>query len=602
MLTARGWWLLLVGLFFTAVGAIWARDRGSTLVIVGLTLVCWIAAECVRFIVGVRAGRPRIRIEREVRDERGPVITLWAGRSFEVIVRISCDSRFPLPFVMIDDRFPFGVEFVEGSTVTGGRLRASRNDQSSLLTTSCEIRYRIRCNTPGPVRFEGVRLRFADLQGFLYHEAFLRQPLVYPVLPSLVDAETNQRTNKRHNLLPPPGAHRLRRAGSSSELLDLRDYRPGDPPKMIAWKASARKDKLITKEFESEVPVRCTLLLDVSQAVRLGPPGRNALARMVELSSAVAQAALANRDHVGLIMFDEAESAALRPARGKRHLIELLRHLSEASKLPPSSTAADLEVLLPIAYAFAQEVYPEILDPEVNSFRWWIPLLFPRPEYLRKLTLTDAVIPFWRRLSSVEWKQQTMRKRLSALLAWREGLPPGSLALLLEDDHYFADAMQRFLADHHVPHPIPLYDWRGKYLFRSEEKMNVLGAALLRAVRRGQDNELFVLMADLLELNDQLEPLLRALRVALGRHHRVMLICPWMPGIPPPGEVVPLHERHTMLGWLRGAAIKRYHDSFEHLRYQLGRVGVPVICAEKGYPAQLILDRMEALRVAGITR
>ena len=31
---------------------------------------------------------------------------------------------------------------------------------------------------------------------------------------------------------------------SGSELLDLRDYIPGDAPKMIAWKASARRDRL----------------------------------------------------------------------------------------------------------------------------------------------------------------------------------------------------------------------------------------------------------------------------------------------------------------------------------------------------------------------
>src|SRR5207302_354096 len=65
----------------------------------------------------------------------------------------------------------------------------------------------------------------------------------------------------------PPGMHRLYRPGSGSELLDLRDYQPGDPPRTIAWKVSARRDKLITKELEREVPVRCTLLLDTSRSV-----------------------------------------------------------------------------------------------------------------------------------------------------------------------------------------------------------------------------------------------------------------------------------------------------------------------------------------------
>ena len=107
-------------------------------------------------------------------------------------------------------------------------------------------------------------------------------PVEYPVLPPLRDDEGKQRGEKRFNTLPPPGIHRLRRAGGGSELLDLRDYQPGDPPKMIAWKVSARRDKLITKEFENDVPVRCVLFLDTSEGVRLGPPG-TPLARLADV-------------------------------------------------------------------------------------------------------------------------------------------------------------------------------------------------------------------------------------------------------------------------------------------------------------------------------
>ena len=69
-------------------------------------------------------------------------------------------------------------------------------------------------------------------------------------------------------------------------------------------------------------------------------------------------------------------------------------------------------------------------------------------------------------------------------------------------------------------------------MFRSESKIEVLSRALLRSVAHCRDNELFVLLADLFELGDHLEPLLRAVRVACARHHQVLVICPWMPGIP----------------------------------------------------------------------
>src|SRR5260370_851791 len=113
--------------------------------------------------------------------------------------------------------------------------------------------------------------------------SFVRDEATFRFLPPLVDAEGRTRAAKRHTLLPPPGINRLPRPGSGSELLDLRDYLPGDPPKTIAWKVSARRDRLITKEFESEVPVRCTLFLDTAHSVRLRPPGQNALPRLVAI-------------------------------------------------------------------------------------------------------------------------------------------------------------------------------------------------------------------------------------------------------------------------------------------------------------------------------
>ncbi|MFX9065594.1 hypothetical protein ABTN38_19505, partial [Acinetobacter baumannii] len=74
-------------------------------------------------------------------------------------------------------------------------------------------------------------------------------------------------------------------------------------------------------------------------------------------------------------------------------------------------------------------------------------------------------------------------------------------------------------------------------------KIEVLSGALLRAVSQGRDNELFVLLADLLELTEHLGPLLRAVKVALARHHQVMVVCPWPVDVPaPPAHYKPSSE------------------------------------------------------------
>src|SRR5262249_26374502 len=91
-----------------------------------------------------------------------------------------------------------------------------------------------------------------------------------------------------------------------------------------------------------------------------------------------------------------------------------------------------------------------------------------------------------------------LRQKLAAPLSVHYGLAPGGLAMLLEDDERMGTYLQRFLAEHHVPYPFPLYDREGRYLFAAPHKATVLANALLRAVGKSHDNELYVLLADLL--------------------------------------------------------------------------------------------------------
>jgi uncharacterized protein (DUF58 family) len=669
MLTTRGWWFLLTALLLLALGVL-ARLPG--LVPVGLTLILWFAAVGAVFYVRARLAARRLEVVRTLHDDRGAVDTLWAGHPFEVRVEVRLPGRLSLPHAVVTDRIPFAVKRLSGDIETCGKVASEQP-----LTLS----YRIRPPSPGRARFEGVRLRLADLQGFFYHDTFLNSVVEYRILPVLVDAGGRPATTKRFNLLPPPGIHRLRRPGSGSELLDLRDYLPGDPPRTIAWKVSARRDRLITKEFESEVPLRCTLFVDTSSSVRVGGPGQNALVRLVEITAAVAQANTAMRDLTGLCLFDERSVRLVRPARTPRHLIGLLNLLADTAGQAPGTGKVAVSALLPLAHAFAEEVYPSLLQNDVNQVPFWVRWLSPRPGWAsREARLGDRVLApllTWavryglvslatglgfvalllsprpapellapwgleayasdlmlslllaaaatgavalplglayfllmlfagRRRRHIGW-----RKRLAALLSVRHGLAPGGLAALLEDDELMAVHLQRFLAEHQVPFALPLYDRQGRYQFAAPEKVEVLARALSQAVGKGHDNELFVLLADLLELPDQLDPLLRAVRVAQARHHQVVVVCPWPPGLPRPDEpghpsLLEVAARGRGPAWvaraLSRATALRFRRAYQDLRQRFARLGVPVVCAADDESVALILDRLERLRMLGRRR
>jgi uncharacterized protein (DUF58 family) len=660
MLTARGWSFLLVVLLMLA-GGLFARVAALT--ILSLTLVVWFVGEFVVFASRAQSLHRRLRVTREVRDDRGAVTTLWAGREFEVRVRLGSDGWLSLPYVSAADRVPFGVDHLSGLSRAEGPVGAG---------AELVLRYRVRCGDPGTARFEGVRVQTADYQGFFYTAAFVPGVAVMRVLPRLSDAEGLSPASKRLNLLPPPGVHRLRYPGSGSELLDLRDYLPGDPPRTIAWKVSARRDRLITKAFESEVPVRCTLFVDTSGSVRVGSAGGRALTRLVEIAAAVLQANAAVRDLTGVCLFDEHGVTAARPDRSPAHLRRMLRLLADASALEPSCARTDPEELVALAYGFAFEVYPELLRPAVNRVPWWLKWLRSFPGYWRRsgrmfrylyrrrlkfFFLGGTALPLLFLLVNLFFvclaptgvavlvvyvtsalaalaaagglllflastvlggRQRRLaanRKRMAALLSVRYGLAPGGLEALLEDDDQLSLLLQRFLTEHRVPFSLPLYDRKGRYLFAAPEKVGVLAGALVRAVGKGHDNELFVLLADLLELDDRLDPLLRAVRLAMSRKHQVMLVCPWPPGVELPRGVGTGRPRSAAPGRpaheppeghigrdVKQTTAERFHAAYARVRRAFGRLGVPVVCAAGDDPVPLILQRLDRLRSPGRNR
>jgi hypothetical protein len=283
--------------------------------------------------------------------------------------------------------------------------------------------------------------------------------------------------------------------------------------------------------------------------------------------------------------------------------------------------------LIPLAYGLVQDLYPRWLDSSVNAFPWWLAWWAPRPAYLRHLTKPSAGrlrILHWlvrtlllgpigfllnlpERLSRPARRRYRQRKQLAAILAVRYDLGPGGLAHLLEDDEACRDCLMRFLTEHQVPAPVNLYDETGRYAFASPGKVDVLAHALMGSILRGHDNELFVLLVDLLE-NDNLEPLLRAVRVAQARHHKVILLCPWPADVPPPVSRSPSAAAPSSpdQAWLQGESIEdlieeasqwRLQQAYNRLRQTFVRLGVQVVCAPQQDAVPLILSRLQHLRV-----
>jgi uncharacterized protein (DUF58 family) len=112
------------------------------------------------------------------------------------------------------------------------------------------------------------------------------------------------------------GARTLRRRGEGTNFTGLRDYVPGDDPRHIDWKATARRLRPITREFSIEQGQTVMLVID---AGRLMTQYAGALPRFeYALSSALilANVAIQSGDSVGLLLFDDQIRAYVPPGRG----------------------------------------------------------------------------------------------------------------------------------------------------------------------------------------------------------------------------------------------------------------------------------------------
>jgi hypothetical protein len=171
--------------------------------------------------------------------------------------------------------------------------------------------------------------------------------------------------------------------------------------------------------------------------------------------------------------------------------------------------------------------------------------------------------------------------------------------LLYHDDDVCQRYLVRWFNDHRVAAPMMLYDDAGRYLFRASGKIAIVARALTESIARARDNELFVLLVDLLDVDADRTPLLKAVKTARARHHQVQLICPWPPGVPLPEgreRPPPVFMATDLQELLSRVWTGKLHQAYFDLRREFGRIGVPTIAAPNEQTVAQVLERMQRLR------
>jgi uncharacterized protein (DUF58 family) len=185
------------------------------------------------------------------------------------------------------------------------------------------VHYEMKASRRGAFRLEKVYLRIRSRLGLWQRHIELPVETVihvYPDMKQLSEYAVLARTNR----LSLMGVRRTRKAGQDNEFERLRDYTRDDNYKHIDWRATARRNKLTVKDFQTNQAQRLIFLLDCGRMMTNEANGLSLLDHSLNAMLMLSYVALRQGDSIGLICFSDEIHAYVPPRSGMNQMNHLL--------------------------------------------------------------------------------------------------------------------------------------------------------------------------------------------------------------------------------------------------------------------------------------
>lgn len=273
-------------------------------------------------VVTLSAMRITVRRSHPGRVDEGDVI--------EFEVEVENTGRVPLFNIVIQDDL--------ACASAGARIQHAAIDYLPVGYPML-VRYGCACERRGKYTLGPCTLFFSDFFGFFtFGQSLPGTESVIYVYPRLFRIDRFPQMMK--GTAPWFGIGATRAGGGEDEFFGIRDYRPRDPVKSIHWISTARKNKLIVKEFQQQNFFRATIVFNLSQESNLGE-GRNTVAEyIIRIAASVSKYLLDNDIAVEVIAHTQ-EIVHIPSNKGAEHFEEILKFLTVAQ---PESNVSLAEI------------------------------------------------------------------------------------------------------------------------------------------------------------------------------------------------------------------------------------------------------------------
>jgi uncharacterized protein (DUF58 family) len=360
-LATRGKLVVASTLLFLLVGALHAAP--PLVGISGVVLSMLLASYLAFYPVAILLRRKKIELSWWVPPGDQPGGALGVDRPFQLHMAFRNHGSRTLRVLSSKIHAASTLELGEPATAT---VKAGRQ---------VEVTTQVRPLAAGYQVFHGAGLTLGDPLGLFEVEAYFPNPIAVKVFPRHLPARQRAIRPVGGAVHEQVGLHQVRRRGLAGELRELREHAHGDPFKFIAWKATARRGKLMVRDLESEIVATQMLVIDVGSGMRGGPTGRAPLDWAIDTASAIARAAATGGDRVGMVGFDTRRYVELAPGSGHHHWLQLVDRLLDARTVVDEDltdvTSGELVALVARYLAHQEAIDVRIrIAPALDDPRW----------------------------------------------------------------------------------------------------------------------------------------------------------------------------------------------------------------------------------------
>jgi uncharacterized protein (DUF58 family) len=234
-----------------------------------------------------------------------PVLSVRVAN--RVLLRLSNDGPEPIKGVFRDE--------------PPALFEASRKEFPVLLRSGSEteLSYSLTPFERGSDYFRGSFMRIACPLGLVDKQVRLnteQSVRVYPNVLALREFDFLRQKGKLNQL----GIRKSRMRGLGSEFESLRDYTEGDDFRKVDWKATARRGKVIVRQFEQERNQPVVICIDIGRRMLSEVHGVTKLDYVLDSLLMLAQAAVLANDFVGLLVYADTVKRYIPPRKGRNQL------------------------------------------------------------------------------------------------------------------------------------------------------------------------------------------------------------------------------------------------------------------------------------------